>query len=163
MMKNMKKVLNMREGRHGLAYGYLLNHGFEYYGVKLGRGVRKTIQQALSHTTLAECEHIQLKARAKKSPMSDLSDQKEALKRQVEELTAALARKDAEVILLKAKLAQDNSEGPGSAELIRLKQENAKQAMEIKSLTQKFLQAHQDSNMCITFLIQSIAPKSSGS
>lgn len=44
MMEHMTKVLNMSEGRHRLAYGYLLNHVFEYYRVQLGRGIAGSIK-----------------------------------------------------------------------------------------------------------------------
>lgn len=74
--------------------------------------------------------------------MSDLIDQKEALKGHVEELIAALAKKDAEITLLNAKLAQGSSEGPSSAEMLKLKGENEKQAQESKSLTKQPLQVH---------------------
>lgn len=42
MMEHMTKALTMREGRHGLAYGYILNNIFEYFGVWMGRGVPGT-------------------------------------------------------------------------------------------------------------------------
>lgn len=96
----------MSKGMHELAYGYLLNHVFEYYGVKLGKRIARTIKQALSHITLIVCENGELKARTRKSPMSELIDQKEA----IEELTTALAKKNAKVIFLKDKLAQGTSE-----------------------------------------------------
>lgn len=54
MMEHMKKVLNMREGQHRLAYGYLLNHVFEYYRTRMGRGVLGTIKEDFSHTTWVE-------------------------------------------------------------------------------------------------------------
>lgn len=72
MIEHKTKLLHMTEGRHGLAYGYLLNHVFKYYRLQLSRGIRGTIKQSLSHTTLVECECGELKARIRKSPMSDL-------------------------------------------------------------------------------------------
>lgn len=93
--------------------------------------------------------------------MSDLIDQKEALKGHVEELITTLPKNDAEIILLNAKLAQVISEGPSSADIFKLKEENEKQAQEIKSLTQQLLQVHQDHNARLTMLIQSFAYKSS--
>lgn len=106
-MEHITKVLTTREGKHSLAYGYLLNNVFEYFGVKLGRGVPSTIKQAFSQTTLVECECNKLKAGTCKSPMSELLDQQETLKNQVEELKTSLAAKDTKLVTLKAKL------GPG--------------------------------------------------
>lgn len=103
MIEHMTKVLNISEGRHGLGYRYLLNHVFEYYGVQIRGEIAGTIKQALSHTTLIECECGELKDGTRNSPLSDLIDQKEALKGQV-----------------------GTGDEPGSAELIKLKEENAK-------------------------------------
>lgn len=110
MIENMEKMLKIREGTHILAYGHLLNHVFEYYGVRMESELVGTIKQALCHTTLVECECSELKARTRKSLMSDLLDQKKALKGQVEELKTVLESKDAEVVLLKGKVAYDTSE-----------------------------------------------------
>lgn len=44
MMEHMTKVWTMKEGRHGLAYGYQLNNVFEYFGVRMGRGVSGCIK-----------------------------------------------------------------------------------------------------------------------
>lgn len=104
MMEHMTKVLTMRERRHRLAYWYLLNNVFEYFCMKMGRGVPGTIKQAFSQITLVECEYSQVWTGTRKSPILELLDQKEVLKRQVEELTIALAGKDVELAILKAKL-----------------------------------------------------------
>lgn len=98
MMEHMTKVLNMTEGKYGLAYGYLLNRVFEYYSVQLSREIWRIVKKSLSYNTLVECECGNLKAEVRKSPMSDLIDQKEALKGQVEELTAALTKKDVKLL-----------------------------------------------------------------
>lgn len=62
---------------------------------------------------------------------------------------------------LKAWLAQGVAEGPGSAELSRRKKKNNRLTLEVESLTQQFLQAHQDSNARMT-LLQSFALKPFG-
>lgn len=80
----------------------------------------------------------------------------------MEELTAALAARDAKSMTLKAQMAQRVAEGPSSAKLSRLKEEKNRLALEVKSLTQQLLQAHQDCNARMTFLFQSLAPKPSG-
>lgn len=74
-----------------------------------------------------------------------------------------MTKKDVEIILLKAKLAQATSERSGSTEVLKLKEENEKHAQEIKSLTQQLFKAHQDFNAKLTMLIQSYTPKSSSS
>lgn len=43
MMEHMTKMLNMTEGKHEFAYGYLLNIVFEYYGAHLSRGITRTM------------------------------------------------------------------------------------------------------------------------
>lgn len=57
-------------------------------------------------------------------------------------MTTAPASKNVELVTLKAKLAKGVTEGPSSEELARLKEENAKQALEIRSLTQQLCQAY---------------------
>lgn len=62
-----------------------------------------TIKQSLSLNTLTECKLEELKVGTKRSHMSGMVDQIEALKKQEEDLAAALARRDAELVVLKLK------------------------------------------------------------
>lgn len=93
--------------------------------------------------------------------VSELIAQQEALKDQVQELTAGFVTKDVELVTLKAQMSHGVAEGPGLEELSKIKEENAKQALEIKSLTQQLVQAYQDSNVRMKLLLQSFAPKPS--
>lgn len=65
--------------------------------------------------------------------MSDLVDQNEALRKQVEELTAALANKDPDLSLLNAEVANGSRGGPDFAEVIELREVNAQLTKEVKS------------------------------
>lgn len=56
MMEHMTKVSKMAEGKHGLAYSFLLNRMFKYWGVELSSGVIGSIKQYFSHNTLMEYE-----------------------------------------------------------------------------------------------------------
>lgn len=79
MMEHMNKVFTMAEGKHSLAYEFLLNWVFETCRVELHRGILETIKQSFSLNTLVECDYGDSRVRAKKSPMSNLVDQSEAL------------------------------------------------------------------------------------
>lgn len=59
--------MTVKNGMHGIAYGYLHNH----FSVALGRGVPGTIKQTFSMVTLIECECVEGKIKAK-SQVSEL-------------------------------------------------------------------------------------------
>lgn len=62
---------------------------------------------------------------------------------------------------MKAQIIQGVAEEPCFVELARVKEENVQQDLEITSLIQQLLYAHQESNARITLLLKSFAPKPS--
>lgn len=72
MIKHMTIVMIMKNGKHDLAYGYPLNHVFEYFGVRLRRGIPGTIKQSFSQTTFVENECSEVKAGTENSQMLEL-------------------------------------------------------------------------------------------
>lgn len=47
ILEHMHKIINARDGRHGMSYGYFLARVFDHFKVPLGLGVRGTIKQNL--------------------------------------------------------------------------------------------------------------------
>lgn len=85
--------------------------------------------------------------------MSDLVDQKETLKAQVEVLSTELAKKDVNIIMLNVELAKGLRGGPDSAEVNELRKVNAQLTKEVKSLTQQLLDVHKDHSANMSKLI----------
>ncbi|KAH0742983.1 hypothetical protein KY290_030976 [Solanum tuberosum] len=55
-------VMTWKLAKHGIHYGYLLNHVFKHFEVPLGRGVPGTMKQMFTVVTLLECECVEGKA-----------------------------------------------------------------------------------------------------
>jgi len=58
MIEHMQKVVDFKDGNHGLPYGFLLTKVFEYFKVPLGQAKVGTKKQTFSKSTLEECECI---------------------------------------------------------------------------------------------------------
>ncbi|XP_055803513.1 LRR receptor-like serine/threonine-protein kinase GSO2 [Solanum dulcamara] len=137
--------MKARDGKHGLGYVYLLNLVFKHFGVVVGKGVKDTIKQAFSHSTLLECKCVEGRTGKKaKSLMYDFLEQQENLKQELEEMIVTLASRDAEISSLNAQLLLSQTEGPASTEIAELKTQNVTLTAEVKTLTQQLLQAHGD-------------------
>uniref|UniRef100_A0A0V0INL6 Putative ovule protein n=1 Tax=Solanum chacoense TaxID=4108 RepID=A0A0V0INL6_SOLCH len=141
----MHVIMTVKNGKHGIAYGYSLNRVFDHFSVPLGRGVAGTIKQTFSMATLIECECVDGKVKAK-SQVSELLEKKEELKRETEDFTTLLGDKEAEITRLKALLQQAKSEGPSTStdakeEIDRLTDENARLTAPNASLNQISYQA----------------------
>lgn len=52
MLDHMKKILSVKDGRHGLAYGFFLTRVFHYHKISLGVGNPGTRKYVFSKTTL---------------------------------------------------------------------------------------------------------------
>ncbi|KAK4708553.1 hypothetical protein R3W88_029478 [Solanum pinnatisectum] len=66
--------------------------------------------------------------------MSALVVELSQLKHELEEMTALVSQKEAEIALLKAQLAKAQMEGPGSAEVSELKAKNEELLAQIAEL-----------------------------
>lgn len=100
MLEHMHQIMTWKNAKHGIPYRYLLNHVFEHFGVSLGRGVAGTVKQTFSAATLLECECVESKVKAK-SNVSELLEKPDTLKRELEDFTASLSAKDAEIARLR--------------------------------------------------------------
>ncbi|KAH0702585.1 hypothetical protein KY290_017900 [Solanum tuberosum] len=128
-LEHMHKVMTWKNANHGIPYGYLLNHVFEHFRVPLGRGVPGTVKQMFSSATLLKCECTEGKVKGK-SHVSDLFEQQESLKRELNDLTVTLSAKEVEIARLKAPMQQTISRGPDTSverkeEVEKLRAENA--------------------------------------
>ncbi|KAH0686307.1 hypothetical protein KY289_017059 [Solanum tuberosum] len=106
MLEHMHKVMTWKNAKHGIPYGYLLNHVFEHFRVPLGRGVPGTVKQMFSSATLLKCECTEGKVKV------------------------TLSAKEVEIARLKAPMQQTISRGPDTSverkeEVEKLRAENA--------------------------------------
>ncbi|KAH0723821.1 hypothetical protein KY290_005015 [Solanum tuberosum] len=139
MLKHMHRGMTWKNAKHGIPYGYLLNHVFEHFGVPLGRGVVGTIKQTFSTATLLEFSsgkdveiarlRTQLQQAISQGPGTS-SDSKEEVK----------------------KLRVENA---------WLIESNASLNEEIKSLNKQLIQAHVDANSRMNLVLQSFSPRPS--
>lgn len=103
MVEHIHLIMNMKDGKHRLTYGYLLNRVFDHFGFRLQKGVSSTIKQAFSQITLMEWDCIEgIIGNKPRSQVSDLLDQQGKLKQQVEELTIAITARHVDIVALKA-------------------------------------------------------------
>lgn len=58
MMEHMRKIVSVRDGKYGLAYGFLLSKIFNHCQIKLEKGTTGTRKHMFTKTTFEECECI---------------------------------------------------------------------------------------------------------
>ena len=114
MLEHMYKTFIERKGIHGMGYGYFLTEVFQHFKIPLSVGRVGTVKQAFSENTLVECECIEGKGNPK-SKMSQVIEDQDNLKHEVEEITMRLSGKDVEISILKAELLTAQAEGPGTS------------------------------------------------
>lgn len=152
MIEHMHKVMTVKDGKHGLTYGFLLIKVFEFFKLPCGQGIVGTKKQMLTLTTLEECEYVSRRAGVKgQSLVSDLIASQEKSNAEIERLTGLLAQKEAEIVRLKA----NPTEEPGLIAVLR--QENEELKAEVKDLTRKLLHAHETTNDHISLLLQKMS------
>ncbi|KAH0765385.1 hypothetical protein KY285_001256 [Solanum tuberosum] len=105
MLEHMHKTVIERKGKHRMRYGYFLTKVFDHQKVSVGPGTVGIVKQSISLSTLVECECIEGQT-GQLSKMSQLVAERDQLKRELEELTTLLGKKDAEMALLKTQLAK---------------------------------------------------------
>lgn len=91
--------------------------------IPLEAGVRGTIKQSFSMNTLVECECMEGNI-GYMSKMTELVVEQSQLRHELEEMTALLCHKDAEIVVLKAQLVKAQTEGAGSAEVAEVMAKN---------------------------------------
>ncbi|KAL3379112.1 hypothetical protein AABB24_000035 [Solanum stoloniferum] len=114
MLEYMHVIMTVKNDKHGIAYGYLLNRVFDHFSVPLGRGVAGTIKQTFSMATLIESECVDGKVKTK-CQVSELLEKKEVLKWEIEDFTTLLGDNEVEITRFKALLQQAKSQGPGTS------------------------------------------------
>ncbi|KAH0699028.1 hypothetical protein KY284_013243 [Solanum tuberosum] len=141
MLEQMHKVMTWKSAKHGIPYGYLLNHVFKHFEMPLGRGVLGTVKQIITVVTLLECECVEGKTKGR-SQVSDLLEQQASFKRELTDLTVLLNDKE-EVEKLRAENEQ-------------LLKTNASLSEEVQDLNKQIIQAHVDANERMTLLKRSL-------
>lgn len=59
MLEHMHKTVSMKDGKHGMGYGYFLTKVFNHLEIPLGAGVRGTVKRTNFMNTLVECECLE--------------------------------------------------------------------------------------------------------
>ncbi|KAH0636589.1 hypothetical protein KY289_036504 [Solanum tuberosum] len=114
MLEHIHRVMTWKNSKHGIPYEYLLIHVFEHFRVPFGRGVSGIVKQMFSPATLLECECAEGKVKAK-SHVSDLLEQQESLKCELNDFILTLSANEVEIARLKEQLHQTISQGPGTS------------------------------------------------
>lgn len=155
MIEHMIKIRTKRDGRHGLAYGYLLGRIFKEHGIRLEKGIKGTMKKVMPLNTLIECECIDARGGKKeKSQISQLLEGQEQLRHEIEELTVLLTQKDDEIVKLKGQIAKSSIEGPGSEEIERLKKKNVELSAKVEDLTNNLLKSHEEADARLSLVLQ---------
>ncbi|KAH0634108.1 hypothetical protein KY284_036894 [Solanum tuberosum] len=113
-------------------------------------------------TTLVECECIE----GKTGPLSKISQliiEQDQLKHELEEMIVRVSNKDVEIALLKAELLKAQSEGPGTAEVNKLRKKNDALLAQNVALQEKLIKDNDEANAKITLVIMSLSHQSPSS
>ena len=103
MLEHIYKTVIESKGVHGRGYKYFVTEVFKHFKISLSVGKVGTVKQTVSESTLVECECIEGRGNPK-SKMTQLIEDQDQLKHEVEELTVHLSGKDAEIAILKVEL-----------------------------------------------------------
>ncbi|XP_059295403.1 uncharacterized protein LOC132048727 [Lycium ferocissimum] len=102
MLQHMIKVVDVKDGKHSLPYGFFLTKVFEHFKVSTSKASKRTKKQMFSMSILEECECVPKKGGAGNTyTISGLNEANEKI----------LA--DVENTLLKAEITRMKLEGPG--------------------------------------------------
>lgn len=76
MIEHMYKVMTIKNERHKMAYGYILNKVFDHFKGECRRGLAGFVKQTINMTTMMEYDRVDEKVRTKsKSEVSKLITQ----------------------------------------------------------------------------------------
>ncbi|XP_070025934.1 uncharacterized protein [Nicotiana sylvestris] len=140
MIEHMQKVVELKDGNHGLPYGFLLTKVFEYFKVPLGQEKVDNYKQYFSKTTLEECECIE-----KVGGVGSTST--------ISQLINAQNSATAEIRKLKARNAI-------LEEVARLAKENAKLKKQVEDLKEKLLNEQMSVNAQMDLVLKTFASSS---
>ena len=155
MLEHIYKTVIERKGVHGMGYGYFLMEVFKHFQIPLSVGRVGTVKQTISESTLVECEYIEGRGNPK-SKMTQLIEDQDQLKHEVEELTVRLSGKEAEIAIIKAELLTAQNERPVTSVVQALERENAELKAKITALQEKAIKDNDAANARLTLIIQSL-------
>lgn len=85
VIKHIHTIIIVKDGKHGLAYGFWLNKVFAYFIFKCGKGKVGSVKQIFNITTLEDHECIPRRAGGKsKSIITNLIDVQTGLREELE-------------------------------------------------------------------------------
>ena len=105
---------------------------------------------------MVECECIEGRCN-RNNKLSQLIEDQDQFKHEVEELTVRLSGKEAEIAILKAELLTEQHEGPGSSVVQALERENGELKAKITALQEKAIKDNDVANARLTLIIQSMS------
>lgn len=110
----------MKDGKHGLAYGFMLKKVFEYFKVPYKPGKEGSLKQMFTLSTLEDNKCVELKGGLKsKCGTFKLIVVQIRLTNELEDMAMFVSQKDTEIASLKVALQKTDAEGPG-AEIFEL-------------------------------------------
>lgn len=108
MIEYMTKVANIKDGKHGLLYWFLLTKVFEHFDVPLEKAIMVTRKEMFTLSTLEECECVLKKGGVgSNSTISNLIEAQETT-------TTKIMRLHIENVILRFKLTHKSTK-PGSS------------------------------------------------
>ncbi|KAH0651609.1 hypothetical protein KY290_032516 [Solanum tuberosum] len=158
ILEHVHKIVVKQKGKLGMAYRYFLTKLFKHLEISLRAGTVGTMKQPFSMYTLVECECMEGRP-GQLSKKSQLVVEKRQLKHELEEMTALVTKENAEIALLKAQLAKEQTEASGSAEVTKLRAKSESLLAQNAELTEKLIKAHDAANDHLTLVIQSLTQK----
>lgn len=91
----MNKVKKVKDGKHGLAYGFWLTKIFSYFNMECGPGKVGSVKQMFNVTTLEDNKYIPKKRGTKsKLIVSDLIEVQTKLRKELDDMDTLVSRKD---------------------------------------------------------------------
>ncbi|XP_059302244.1 uncharacterized protein LOC132054216 [Lycium ferocissimum] len=159
MLQHMIKVVDVKDGKHGLPYGFLLTKVFEHFKVPLGKASKGTKKQMFSMSTLEECECVIKKGGAgTTSTISGLIEANEKI--------WLMLRLQVENTLLKAEITKLKLEGPGPSgdttnEFVELREVNSSLMKKVAELQEKIMANHKAADARLDMIFKSFNTVSS--
>uniref|UniRef100_A0A1U7XKX1 Uncharacterized protein LOC104235144 n=1 Tax=Nicotiana sylvestris TaxID=4096 RepID=A0A1U7XKX1_NICSY len=155
MIEHINKVAKLKDGNHGLPYGFLLTKVFEHFKVSLGPAKVGSKKQTISKVKLEECECIEkVGGVGNTSTISQLINAQNIATAEIRQLKARNAILETQLSKLQETLGSHSSQ---SKEVARLTKENAELSKQVEDLKERLLSEQMSANARMNLVLQTIA------